>query len=89
MGWVNPSQAPRLCGVFLDFKKAFDTENHNILLSKLEYCSIRGIPHELIKSYLTNRKHYTHINTVDSNTLTSNMVYQKVQFLGHSNSWHM
>ena len=29
------------------------------------------IPHDLIKSYLTNRKHYTHINGVDSNTLTS------------------
>ena len=59
-------------GVFLDFKKAFDSVNHRTLLLKLGYYCIRGIPHELIiKSYLTNRKHYTHINGVDSNTLTS------------------
>ena len=59
------------CGVFLDFQKAFDTVNHRTLLSKLEYHGIRGIPHDLIKSYLSNRKHYTHIHGVHSNTLTS------------------
>ena len=58
------------CGVLLDIQKAFDTVNHRILLSKLEYYGIRGIPHDLIKSYLTNRKHYTHINGVDSYNLT-------------------
>ena len=59
------------CRVLLDFQRAFDTVNHKILLSKLVYYGIRGIPHDLIKSHLTNRKHYMHINGVDSNTLIS------------------
>ena len=70
------------CGVLLDFQKAFDTVNHRILLSKLEYYGIRGIPHDLIKSYLTNRKHYTHINGVDSNTLTSTHCILQGSILG-------
>ena len=30
------------CGAFLDFKKTFDTVNHDILLSKLANHGIRG-----------------------------------------------
>ena len=67
------------CGVFFYFQKAFDRVNHRIRVSKLEHYGIRVIPHDLIKSYLINRTHYTHINGVDSNTLTSH----KAQFLGH------
>ena len=43
-------------GVFVDFQKAFDTVDHNILISKLEHYGIRGKFNDWFKSYLTNRK---------------------------------
>ena len=47
------------CCIFLDFSKAFDTVNHQILLAKLQkYFGIRGKPLDLFKSYLSNRYQY-------------------------------
>lgn len=48
-------------GVFLDFKKAFDSIEHDILFQKLEIYGIRGTCLSLIKSYLHNRLQYTEI----------------------------
>ena len=49
-------------GVFLDFSKAFDTVNFNILFKKLSLLGIRAIALNLIRSYLKNRKQYVVYN---------------------------
>ena len=47
--------------IFLDFAKAFDTVNHEILLKKLEYYGIRGIALLWLKTYLEKRQQCTEI----------------------------
>ena len=41
--------------VFLDLKKAFDTVDNDILLSKMNLYGIQGTALDCFKSYLTNR----------------------------------
>ena len=53
-------------GVFVDLQKAFDTVNHTILLSKLEYYGIRGPIKGWFKSYLHKRKQSVIINGYES-----------------------
>ena len=45
----------KVCSIFLDFAKAFNTVNHDMLLSKLEYYGMRGSPLKLMNSYLSGR----------------------------------
>ena len=52
---------------FLDFKKAFDTVDHKIL-SKLDFYRIRGVSHEWLKSYLSERNQITVIDGITSSS---------------------
>jgi len=54
------------CGLFLDFSKAFDTVDHQILLKKLFQYGIKGKAHDWFISYLTNRKQQVRIDNVES-----------------------
>ena len=54
------------CGIFVDFQKAFDTVNHDILLKKLEHYGFRGVINNWFCSYLTDRKQKVIINGFES-----------------------
>ena len=46
----------------MDLQNAFDTVDHEILLSKLDYYGIRSILNNWFKSYLSNRRQFLSIN---------------------------
>ena len=52
--------------VFLDLKKAFNTEDHDILLRKLQYYGICWTSHQWFVSYLDNRTQICHLNSCKS-----------------------
>ena len=54
--------------VLLDFKKAFDTVDHKILLSKIDFYGIRGVSHEWLKSYHSERNQITLIDGITSSS---------------------
>ena len=53
--------------IFLDIKKAFDTVNHSILLSKLQHYGIKNIALRWFESFLTGRKQQTRVGSRISN----------------------
>ena len=56
-------------GIFIDFRKAFDTVDHTILLEKLYFYGIRGIAYKWLSNYLSNRKQFVEYDHVKSSLL--------------------
>ena len=70
------------CGIFIDLRKAFDTVNHEILLTKLEHYGIRDNVSNWFMSYLSNRKQYVSINGLSSEPLEINCGVPQGSVLG-------
>lgn len=55
--------------VLLDFSKAFDTLNHELLFTILKYFGISGKPLNFFRNYLNKRRQRVRIGTEESNAL--------------------
>ena len=70
------------CGIFIDLKKAIDTVNHFIILSKLNHYGVRGKAYDWFQSYLSNRKRYLYVPMVINLILSQSLVdYLRDPFL--------
>ena len=58
-------------GIYLDLSKAFDTVNHEILITKLAKYGVSGVPLEFFKSYLNGRKQVLKYNNLVSQNTNS------------------
>ena len=68
--YINFNSSKITQGIFLDFSKAFDTIDHDILIQKLTFYNFTDNSKDFIKCYLSNRKQFVQINHANSSFLT-------------------
>ena len=61
--WETCDKGSFACGAFVDFKKAFDTVNRNILLRKLNRYGVRDTESNWFRSYLGTWQHHITLNS--------------------------
>ena len=69
-------------GIFADLQKAFDTNDHEILLAKLDHYGICGVSNDWFRSYLSDRQQYVSINGYDSHLTKLNCGVPQGSVLG-------
>lgn len=69
-------------GVFLDYKRAFETIDRNRLLMKLEKYGIRGVEKKWFESYLTSRSQTTVFGGGESTEILNNLGVPQGSVLG-------
>ena len=69
-------------GIFIDFKKAFDTVNHEILINKLEGYGFTGVAKRWLEDYLKNRNQMVKINNKPSSKLSVKVGVPQGSILG-------
>ena len=55
--------------LYFDFKKAFETVPHDLLINKVENLGVGGNFLKIVASYLSNRKQYVKVNDSESETV--------------------
>ncbi len=78
----NMNDGKVTAAVFLDLKKAFDTVNHEILLSKLYSYGVRGNTLSWFRSYLDKRSQVVNINSTLSDCKGINVGIPQGSILG-------
>ena len=68
--------------IFLDLSKAFDTLNHEILLSKLKHYGLSDTPLKWFSDYLSNRKQYVEVDNIKSSNADINTGVPQGSILG-------
>ena len=63
---LNQKPSAKTITIFIDLKKAFDTVDHKILLSKMEHYGVRDSPNKWFENYLNDREQFVAINGVES-----------------------
>lgn len=80
--WKKLEKNKKIMAIFLDFKRAFETIDRELLLQKLFFYGIQNKELNWFKSYLTNRKQITKVNNFKSATVNNGYGVPQGSILG-------